>query len=76
MIALFGDVSYDEYSRFKDDDSFTSGKIRVNADNEFDTSGNSVYIINQAEHQDIIDNLTAQGWGNLYLKEYTVCFMH
>ena len=74
MIALFGGASPDEYSTFSDSDSFSFGNIRVNTGSEYDTGGNTVYIINQAEHQDIIDSLTNQGFGNLYLKEYTICY--
>lgn len=76
MIALFAGATPAEYESFKDEDSFSFGKVSVNSGEDVDTGGNTVYIVNQAEHQDIIDNLTAMGWGNLYLKEYTVCFMH
>ncbi len=75
MIALFAGASPAEYEAFKDEESFTFGKVSVNIGEDADMSPNTVYIINQAEHQDIIDNLTAMGYGNLYLKEYTVCYM-
>ena len=75
VIALFAGASPADYQNFRDQDSFAFGNIRVNTDEEIDTSSDTVYIINQAEHQDIIDTLTSQGWGYVYLKEYTICYM-
>ncbi len=49
-------------------------KISVNPEGSTDESGNTVYVINQAEHQDMIDDLTGKGWGNIYLKEFVVCY--
>ncbi len=75
MIALYGNASPSEYMSFKDDESFSFGNIRVSSGEEPDMSGDTVYIVNQAEHQDVIDTLTSMGWGNIYLKEYTICFI-
>lgn len=74
MIALFGDASRDEYAAFADEDSFSFGNIHVASGSEYDLSGATVYIINDSEHQDMIGELTSQGFSNIYLKEYTVCF--
>lgn len=78
MIALFGNASYEDYRQFENLDSFSFASdtsfIHVNESEQPLMDVNTVYIINQAEHSDIIDALTANGWGNLYLKEYTVCY--
>ncbi len=74
MIALYGDASPLDYVQFSEEDSYGFGRIRVNTGEDPDESGNTVYIVEQAGHQDVIDALTAQGWGNLYLKEYTICY--
>ncbi|MCR5589903.1 MAG: glycosyltransferase family 39 protein [Lachnospiraceae bacterium] len=75
MIALYADASPADYQAFKDQDSFSFGIVRVNSGEEPGSNPATVYIIDQAEHQDMIDSLTAQGWGYVYLKEYTICFM-
>lgn len=56
-------------------DLFGNSNVRIGKDEDPAIDGSTVYVINQTEHQDIIDYLTSQGWGNLYLKEYTVCYM-
>ncbi|MCR5686426.1 MAG: glycosyltransferase family 39 protein [Lachnospiraceae bacterium] len=71
MIALFGDASPEDCRNFMDLDEYSFGNIRVV--NEY-TEDDSIYVINQAEHQDIIDSLISAGWGCVYLKEYTVCY--
>ncbi len=73
MIALYGDAAPSDYDSFKDEDSFSFGKVTVNP-GDTGISDNTVYVVEQGAHQDVIDELTAQGWANIYLKEYTLLF--
>ena len=77
LIALYAGIHPSDYASFKEEDTFSVEDLSVAGDIDVssDKNGNSVYIINLAEHQDMIDDLTEQGWGNVYLKEYTVCYM-
>ncbi len=75
MVALYAGATCEEYEQIKDSEEFSFGRIRAVSDEEFDMSGNSVYLINQAERQEQIDKLTESGWGNVFLKEYVICYM-
>ena len=75
MIALFAGISREEYEDFKDRDSFETAGISVSEQTDETADAGCVYVINEAEHSDIASSLAAQGWGCIYLKEYTVCFM-
>lgn len=76
QIALYAGADPTDYAVFKDKNSYSFGNVSVNPEGDTDLSGNTVYIINEYEHRELIDDLTSRGWGNLFLKEYTVCFMH
>ncbi len=75
MVALFAGTSCGEYEDFKDKDSFEAGRISVGSQMDDTADAGCVYVINEAEYGDIALSLAAQGWGCIYLKEYTVCFM-
>ncbi len=74
LIALYASASPSDYINAKGLGSYSYDKVRVNYDDVIDESGNTVYIINDAEHRDVIDALTSQGWANIYMKEYTICY--
>ncbi len=76
MIALYGNTSASETASFGESDEISFGRIRVTGAMDEEPRPDAVYIVNQYEHQDVIDTLTNMGWGNIYLKEYTICFMH
>ncbi len=76
MIALFAGASPADYRAFSESDSFSFRRISVNPEGAMDESGDTIYIINQAEYPDIVDQMINQGWGNQYLKEYTILYRH
>ncbi len=74
LLALYAGANPADYRNFKDKNNYAFGNVLVNPEGDLDFSGNMVYIINQSEHQDTVDEFTSRGWGVLYLKEYTLCF--
>lgn len=75
MVALYANATREDYEQIKGKEEFSFGNIRAVSDEEIDMSGNTVYLINQAERQEQIDKLTESGWGNVFLKEYVICYM-
>lgn len=75
LIAVYAGASPSDYESFKDEDDYSFDRIRVCSEEEFDMTGNTVYVINQYEHQDVIDAFASLGWKNIYLKEYTICYL-
>ncbi len=83
MVAAYTAASPAEYESFKDKDDFSIGNVSVvspgdgeaaASDVDISEDGDTVYVINEAEHGDIIEKLTQNGWGAMYVKEYTVCY--
>ena len=75
LIATYYGTDPVYYAEVKDADEYSYDRIRVCHEEEFDMSGDSVYVINQFEHQDIVDTFSSLGWKCIYLKEYTICYI-
>lgn len=75
LIAVYYGADPAYYGEVKDADEYSYDRIRVCLEEEFDMSGDSVYVINQFEHQDIVDAFASLGWKCIYLKEYTICYL-
>ena len=76
MIALYGGATGEELDEIGDKEEFSFGRITVTNTPDPEAASYKAYIISQYEHQDAIDALTNSGWGCIYLKEYTICFMN
>ena len=76
MIALYGGATPEELDKIGDKEEFSFGRITVTNTPDPEAASYKAYIISQYEHQDAIDALTNSGWGCIYLKEYTICFMN
>ena len=75
LIALYGGASPSDYRDFCDKETYSFGNVSVNPEGDFDLSGDTVFVIDQAAYPGLIDEFSSRGWGNMYLKEYSVFYI-
>jgi len=75
LIALYGGASPYEYRAFCNKETSSFGNVSVNPEGDFDLSGATVFVIDQAAYPDLINEFSSQGWGTMYLKEYSVFYI-